>query len=148
METHAGQAQPPALAVDDGLSPWPAWAVAAVWAVALGGAGLIVRRLLQARFLFIDEVSIGANVVSRTWSELAQPLDNSQMAPLGFLAAVKAAVVAMGPSEVSLRLTAAVAGVAALLALPLLVRWVLGPVAGLAAVAAVALNGVVIHYAT
>jgi hypothetical protein len=71
--------------------------------------------------IWMDEASVGLNIVSRSYADLLKPLDWTQVAPIGFLWAERAAAGAMGMGEYSMRLFPAIAGLATL---PLFAIWV------------------------
>src|SRR5690242_461144 len=91
----------------------------------VGAAGIIafglllrIRAYLFNRSLWIDEAELALNIVRRSLGGLMRPLDHSQAAPAGFLAAERGAVVAFGGGERALRLVPFLAG-----ALVLLLTW-------------------------
>jgi hypothetical protein len=89
------------------------------WIAAALAAGVLVRlwQYLGNPSLWIDELAVARNVLERPVSSLvATPLDFGQVAPPGFLLAVKAVVGLFGNGEYALRL---VPLLGALLALPL-----------------------------
>ena len=67
--------------------------------------GIILRlyAYLGNRSLWLDEASLALNIVNRTFSELLQPLDYQQGAPIGFLMVEKLFVQAFGNNEFTLR---------------------------------------------
>jgi 4-amino-4-deoxy-L-arabinose transferase-like glycosyltransferase len=71
---------------------------------ALAGAALAVWLFLSERGLWLDEASLGLNLLERSAAGLLRPLDHGQAAPLLYLLAAKAAATVMGPSALSLRL--------------------------------------------
>src|SRR5215470_3081670 len=69
------------------------------------GAGLRLWQYLGNPGLWMDELAVANNVLTRPLAVLLrEPLADGQIAPPGFLIAVRAAVVAFGPSEYALRL--------------------------------------------
>lgn len=93
----------------------PAWLGRGVWFfVALG---LIFRTIRYAQNLplWSDECFLAVNFIQRGFLELLQPLENGQIAPLLFLWIERAAVLAMGFSEWSLRLVPLACGLASVL---------------------------------
>ncbi|MGL6094381.1 MAG: hypothetical protein ACRC7O_01095 [Fimbriiglobus sp.] len=101
------------------VPPVPRWKrlvpAAVVWAAVL--AGFALRGYCYARnpSLWIDEAMLALNVVYRSPSQLLEPLDLNQGAPVGFLLASKAAVAAFGGGEFALRLIPFLAAMAGLL---------------------------------
>ncbi|MEO0928572.1 MAG: hypothetical protein AAFY63_22245, partial [Cyanobacteria bacterium J06643_13] len=68
------------------------------------GAIARVVQYLSNRSLWVDEVNLAANIIKRSYGELAEPLSSSQAAPLGFLWLEKLATQLWGNSEYALRL--------------------------------------------
>ncbi|APW60193.1 hypothetical protein BSF38_01659 [Paludisphaera borealis] len=100
----------------------PLWLNRGVWLfVALG---LILRTIRYAQNLplWSDECFLAVNFLQRGFRELLEPLDNGQIAPLLFLWAERAAVVALGFSEWSLRLGPIACGLASMLLFERLAR--------------------------
>lgn len=88
-------------------------------------AGVGLRGYVYARnpSLWIDEAMLALNVVHKPYTELLQPLDLNQGAPVGYLLASRLMVKAFGPGEYSLRALSLVAGLAGLaMFLPLAYR--------------------------
>jgi len=83
--------------------------------------GIALRGMAFAadRSLWIDEAMLALNILKRSPSELFQPLDHNQGAPLGFLLACKASTGCFGNGEYALRLPALLASILALLAFAL-----------------------------
>lgn len=101
----------------DVLSPLEGKFKWAVWIVIVFGAGLRLFQYLTRTSLWGDELAVVANVSARNMGDLAlRPLSASQMAPSGFLLALKALTSVCGVSEYSVR---AIPLIASLLSLPL-----------------------------
>jgi len=81
------------------------------------GIGVILRfvQYLYNRSLWADEASLALNITGRSFSELFQPLDYGQAAPLGFLALEKLAVQTFGNNEYALRLFPLLFGISSVL---------------------------------
>ncbi|HVZ47364.1 MAG TPA: glycosyltransferase family 39 protein, partial [Gemmatimonadaceae bacterium] len=77
--------------------------------------------------LFLDEASLALNVLSRGFVGLTRPLAWGQAAPVGYLWIERAAVNALGASEVALRAWPFVAGAATLPFTWLVARRIAGP---------------------
>ncbi len=120
----------------------------ATGALLLVGILLRLRMYLFNRSLWFDETLLTLNILHRPFSELVPPLEYHQGAPFGFLVLEKAAVLAFGPGEYSLRLVPLLASIAALLLLYRLGRRILPAPATLAAVGLFALSVQQIGYAT
>jgi hypothetical protein len=85
-----------------------------VWGfVALGTIIRLVGYLLRFP-LWVDECMLAENFLDRTYLELLSPLDNQQVAPIGFLWIELACVRAFGFSEWSLRLFPLLCGIGSL----------------------------------
>ncbi len=80
------------------------------------GFGILFRvvQYLSNRSLWADESTLALNIVERSFSELSQPLDYQQAAPIGFLMVEKLAVQLLGNNEYALRLFPLLAGIVAL----------------------------------
>ena len=75
------------------------------------GIALRIAEFRHDRPLWLDEAMLGLNIASRSFSELVEPLDYDQSAPLLYLWLERAAVTAAGVSEWSLRAVPFIAGV-------------------------------------
>lgn len=75
------------------------------------GVLLRLRQYFTNRSLWVDEASLALNIVNRTFSELTQPLDYEQGAPLGFLFIQKFFVSTLGNQEYVLRLFPLISGI-------------------------------------
>lgn len=75
-----------------------------VWLII--GVGIILRasQFLFDRSLWLDEARLAMNILTRSCSELAQPLDYHQGAPIAFLLIERTLVQSFGTSEYILRL--------------------------------------------
>ncbi len=103
---------------------------------ALLALGLVWRTL---RYLLVfpiwgDEALLALNFIRSDYRDLAQRLENCQIAPVLFLWTERAAFVHLGPGELSLRLAPFAAGVAGLFLFWRLAGLVVGPLARLFAV--------------
>ena len=81
---------------------------------AMTALGLLARlaRYAQGLPFWSDECFLASNFLGRGFLGLAKPLDNGQVAPLAFLWVERAAVLALGFSEWSLRLFPLLCGLA------------------------------------
>jgi 4-amino-4-deoxy-L-arabinose transferase-like glycosyltransferase len=117
-------------------------------ALAFLGLGIAVRLRdwLYGRCLWVDEAMLALNLMQRDFAGLLAPLDRHQMAPPGYLWAVKALMTVIGSGERSLRLVALLAGVATMITVWLLTRRVFGSWAAAAGSALIALSSGAIYY--
>src|SRR4051794_4693855 len=122
MMTGRDDDNPVGISDDLVIGRWRAAAVCAALGVTTAGVLLRLGAYFSNISLSADEASLARNIVNRTFAGLAKPLDTAQGAPLAYLAAVKAAVLAAGPSEYSLRAVPVIGAVAAMCLLPLIVR--------------------------
>ncbi|MEI6971170.1 MAG: glycosyltransferase family 39 protein [bacterium] len=86
----------------------------ALWIIAVGIAWRLLRYLLHMP-LWGDEASVALTFLDRTWIDLLKPLENQQVAPIGFLWVESVVCRILGVSELSLRLLPLLSGVAAML---------------------------------
>src|ERR1700676_670623 len=86
-----------------------------LWAMICWGAILRLTQYLSNRSLWFDESLLTQNIVHRSFSELLNPLDNNQAAPLGFLMLERFAVQVWGTSEYALRFLPFLCGLISLL---------------------------------
>lgn len=87
----------------------------AVAAILLLGAALRTVQYLSRNSMWFDELAVALNVERRSLSVmLTQPLEFLQIAPVGFLGAVKIASGPLGVTELGLRLVPWLSGLAAL----------------------------------
>ncbi|MBE9168838.1 hypothetical protein IQ238_15415 [Pleurocapsales cyanobacterium LEGE 06147] len=91
------------------------------------GFGISVRLIqyLSNRSLWADEAVLALNIVNRSYSELGQPLDYDQAAPIGFLLVEKFAIQLFGNNEYALRLFPLFAGIISLFLFARLSQWCL-----------------------
>ncbi|MFY9551330.1 MAG: glycosyltransferase family 39 protein [Thermoanaerobaculia bacterium] len=81
----------------------------------LAGAALRLWQYFGNTSLWVDEIAVAENVIRTPFCALlSEPLALDQVAPPGFLAALKLATSALGPTEFALRLTPLVCGLASL----------------------------------
>src|SRR5829696_526675 len=86
------------------------------------GVALRLHLYLDRRSLWLDEIWVALNIVSRSFFGLLRPLDYAQSAPVGFLWAERLAVVIGGVNELALRAFPFLAGCALLVLLWMLAR--------------------------
>lgn len=110
---------------------WPTSARVALWLLVVLGVLVLLRNYLQPITLFLDETFILFNIVQKDVVDFAGPLDHYQIAPFGFMLAVRAAIEVFGIDEWSARLVPLLAGVLSLPLFALLIRRLCEPLPGL-----------------
>ena len=125
------------------LDPWP---VRCGVVALLVGIGLRLTQWVHARPLWLDEAMLSVNILGRSYRGLTAPLASDQTAPVPFLWSVKLASSLSGSGEMTLRLPALLAGIAALLLIWLVARRLLQPWAAVLAVGLAALSPELIYY--
>jgi len=114
------------------------------------GIALRLRQYVHNRSLQFDEANLALNIIHRDiWTLLTEPLAYVQSAPPGFLVAVRAEAVVLGPFDWALRLVPLAAGILlVLLAILLARRELTSTPARLTFVGLVALSPVLIFYSS
>ncbi|HEU4643018.1 MAG TPA: glycosyltransferase family 39 protein, partial [Gemmatimonadaceae bacterium] len=115
--------------------------------VALGAAARIVAYAAR-RSIWTDEAALAHDILHRSWSALAAPLDFAQVAPVGFLWLEKGVTSLFGPSEWALRLIPFLAALAALGLFVLVARRVLAPAGAVVATALFATAPQLVYFAS
>ncbi len=110
------------------------------------GIGLRLARWLDPRPLWLDEVWIALNVLTRTPLEFLRPLDNEQMSPLGFLWAEWIMTHIGGFGERAFRLVPLVAAIIALVSFSRLARRMLPTGMALLATMLASLSPLLVYY--
>jgi 4-amino-4-deoxy-L-arabinose transferase-like glycosyltransferase len=89
--------------------------------------GIAVRlvQYLSNRSLWADEAVLALNIVNRSYSELGQPLDYDQAAPVGFLWLEKLAIEILGNNEYALRLFPLISGIISIFIFTKIASWYL-----------------------
>lgn len=82
-----------------------------LWVIICLGIILRLVQYLSNRSLWLDESMLALNIINRSFSQLLQPLDYNQGAPIGFLMVEKLLIQAFGSSEYILRLFPFLCGV-------------------------------------
>ena len=93
---------------------WRAWVPHLAWGFVILGAAIRLIGYLLCFPLWIDECLLAENLLDRGFLDLALPLENNQVAPVGFLWVELALVRLFGFSEWSLRLFPLVCGIGSL----------------------------------
>ena len=112
------------------------------------GVALRVAQYLAGRPLWLDEGSLAANILGKSFAGLFGPLSNTQLAPPGFLALEWLAGRVPGPTWLTLRFVPLVAGVGSLFLFEGLSRRLLNPTAALVALAMFAVSDDLIYYSS
>jgi len=86
-----------------------------IWLIIAFGAFLRILQYARNRSLWVDECSLALNIISRSFSQLLDPLDYNQAAPIGFLMVQRLMVGWLGDSEYTLRLIPFIAGLGSLI---------------------------------
>jgi hypothetical protein len=122
--------------------------------VLLGIAARTIRWWLDFPF-WGDESNLALNFLDRGFRDLLGPLDNAQVAPVGYLAGELLAARVLGLGETALRIVPWLAGVGALLAFVLLVRTVrsacgavVSPLAATLAIGVFAVSHYLVRYSS
>ncbi|MEM6393276.1 MAG: hypothetical protein AAF797_10925 [Planctomycetota bacterium] len=110
---------------------WPMWAKLGLAALVLGGWGLLGRALGKAGSLYSDDIAILTNILELGMWDYAGPLWRDQIAPWGFMVAVRGCSAWLGNSEWSFRLVPFGAAVLSLPVFAWLVMRLCVPWAGL-----------------
>lgn len=113
------------------LPVWPITARVALWLLVLFGVAVLLRNYLLPITFFLDETFILFNIVEKDIADYAGPLHHYQIAPMGFMLAVRAAIEVFGLDEWSARLVPLAAGVLSLPLFALLIRRMCAPLPGL-----------------
>jgi predicted membrane-bound mannosyltransferase len=111
-------------------------------------AGLVLRLLeyLRKDSLWGDEAMLALNVATRSFHQLALPLDYAQVAPVPFLWAERVMVSLFGVNEWALRAPPLIAGCLLCFAVIVIARRILAPDEALVALVLVAFSQMLIRY--
>jgi hypothetical protein len=119
-----------------------------MWVLLSLGVALRIRQYLADRSLWIDESLLVPNLIHRSFAALLQPLENSQVAPVGFLFAERLAVTLFGTSGYALRLFPLLSGLASLFLFWKLAERILPRLGSAVALALFAVSGELVYYAS
>ena len=128
------------------IAPRSMWMNRLELLVLAAGVGLRAARFLEQRPLWLDEVLIALNVLSRTPLGLMRPLDHLQLSPVGFLWGEWAMTRVFGAGERALRLLPFIVSVIALMIFARVARRLLEPGLSLLATTLAALSPLLIYY--
>ena len=92
------------------------------WIIIVFGIVIRLIQYISNRSLWADEAVLALNIVNRSYSELTQPLDYDQVAPIGFLWIEKFFVNLLGNNEYVLRLFPLIAGMVSLFIFAIIAR--------------------------
>lgn len=128
--------------------PSPATVVTIAVGLLILGFAVFLRldQYFSGRSLWLDESLLALNVIDRPISRLAEPLDLSQGAPLGFLVSSKLVVLALGKSELAFRLIPLLAGIGSLGLYFVVARRVSTTLAALLGLALMACSAPLLYY--
>jgi hypothetical protein len=100
---------------------WSSWSSnnLAIFCVAifLIGATFRLSQYVANRSLWLDEAMLALNIINRSFAGLAQPLDDNQGAPLGFLLVQKLLTVLLGNADYVLRIFPLICGLSSIWAM-------------------------------
>jgi Dolichyl-phosphate-mannose-protein mannosyltransferase len=119
-----------------------------VWIIIF--AGIILRSIQYKinRSLWLDEAFLALNIVDRSFLELLKPLDNDQIAPVGFLLIERLNVQLFGNNEYVLRLFPLIAGISSLFLFYFIARRTVKKEASFIAVLLFSLSASLIYYSS
>lgn len=123
-----------------------AWEGFAAGVILLLGFILRLRQYLTGRSLWLDEAMLALNIVNRNFTELFQPLDYDQGAPIGFLLIEKIFNILFGDHEYVLRLIPFVVGVTAFVLFYFLLRRTTAGIGLLTGLALFAVSPELVYY--
>jgi hypothetical protein len=114
------------------------------------GLGLFLRVAVYVanRGMWLDELSLKANLVEHPVLDFSEPLAHDQLAPLAFLIVQRAIVKILGTSNYAMRLVPLCAGVTGLYLFASLARRILSRQAALVALVLFAVSDDLIHYSS
>ena len=119
------------------------------WLLVGLGIGLRLIHYAYNRSLWTDEAALAGQIVTRSFGEVLGPLDDPvQVAPFGFLIALKLLAEVLGSHELVLRLFPLLCGVLSMGLFPFLARRVLRPGAVPVAVALFAVSDPLVYYSS
>ena len=116
----------------------------------LAGIG-IAERLFQYfvnRSLWVDEAALASNILNRSYSELLEPLNYIQCAPIGFLMTEKFFVELIGKNEYALRLFPLICGIFSIFLFIPICKNILSEKAAIIAVSLFAISKHLIYFST
>ena len=112
--------------------------------------GILVRLIqyISNRSLWADEAVLALNIVNRSYSELTQPLDYDQVAPIGFLWIEKFLVNLLGDNEYALRLFPLIVGIFSLFIFAIIARRYLDNLGRVIAILLFSTLSPIVYYST
>jgi hypothetical protein len=120
----------------------------AIWMLVLAGTAVRLEQYLHNRSLWLDEAMMALNVLHRSFHGLTEKLSYDLVAPIGWLWLEKLCQLALGKSELALRLVSLTASILVLVLAPWLAAQVLRRWGQMLAVALIAFNPALIYYST
>ena len=111
------------------------------------GIAFILREYIGGRSFWLDEAALGINMF-KSFKDLLEPLNESQMAPILFLYAAKIPALFLGISDYSLRIIPLLSGIGSLVIFFLLSKQFLNKTAAIISLSLFILSDKLIYYAT
>ena len=118
------------------------------WIIIIFGITVRLIQYISNRSLWADEAVLALNIVNRSYSELTQPLDYDQVAPIGFLWIEKFLVNLLGDNEYALRLFPLIAGILSLFLCAMIARRYLDNLGRAIAILLFATLSPIVYYST
>lgn len=88
-----------------------------LYSITLLGISLAIYQFFYNRSLWNDEAALALNIIDKSFSQLLQPLDYKQVAPIAYLFVEKFLTLLMGKSEYALRIFSLVAFILSILSM-------------------------------
>jgi hypothetical protein len=88
----------------------------------LTGISIRIYHYLMNKSFWLDEALLSNNIINKNFAELLEPLNNLQIAPIGFLFAQKISVLLFGANEFALRLFPLLSGISSVIFFYLLLK--------------------------
>ena len=95
--------------------------ILAIFLITLG-ISIRLYHFIMNRSIWLDEAMLSNNIINRSYIQLLQPLDERQIAPIGFLMVQKFFISTFGVSEYSLRAFPLIAGILSIILFYFLLR--------------------------
>lgn len=122
--------------------------IAISWIIIIFGIIIRLIQYISNRSLWADESVLALNIVNRSYTELTQPLDYDQVAPIGFLWIEKLLVNLLGNNEFALRLFPLMAGILSLFIFAIVARRYLNNFGRIIAILLFSTLSPIVYYST